>query len=252
MEQILELENIQRGNTTNVLEQGIVIENKRDMVIEHNKKEFAKVLEDTIYKGADYVIKGLPISTCVKDVLIDVKNAFRTKDFKEILKTAVNSSIREGLEILSIPKNVIRDITKIKDIALSGGIKNAVTAGIDIVTGKYLKGNIFEPFIKEFLNKTKDFVFSHDFIRKIDSGIKKVLVKGDQCKKLCEDWYRAYDQFDLEQINYLAKEIKSKKKYMCADANYMKESSIIDNMTKLINAKKEKLSQIQLQICHSL
>lgn len=250
MENVLEVENINRIDTMKSIENEIYLE--KDVVIGHNKNEFAKVLEDAVYKGADYVIKGLPISTCVKDVLIDVKNAFRTKDFKEILKTAVNSSIREGLELLAIPKNVIRDITKIKDIALQGGLKNAVSAGIDIVTQKYLKGNIFEPFIKNFLNRTKDFIFSNDFIRKIDGGIKKILQKSDQCKKLCEDWYQAYEKFDLDLMNSLAKEIKNKKKIMNTDEAYIKESAIIDNMTKLVNAKKEKLSQIQLQICHSL
>lgn len=242
MQELLEINNIKN----------LDIDKKVDLNLSRNTKEFQNIVHNVVDRGADYVIKAMPVNDSIKDVLIDVKNAFKTKDFKEIVKTAVNSSIREGLEILSIPKNVISDITKIKDIALKGGLSNALSAGIDIISKRYLKGNIFEPYITKFLDKTKEFVFSNAFKNKIDMGINRFVERTDRYKSLCDSWYKAYEKFDLKDINYIAKTLSEKQREVIADKDCVKQNKIIQNMTELVNTKKDKLSQIQLQICNNL
>ncbi|MEG0872544.1 MAG: hypothetical protein RSE00_01590 [Clostridia bacterium] len=228
------------------------IDKKIDIDLNKNRQAFEKVIVNVIDKGADYVIKAMPLNESIKDILIDVKEAFKTKDFKTIVKTAVNSSIREGLEFLTIPKNVISDITKIKDIALSGGLSKALCAGIDIVTKKYFKNNIFANFIGDFVKKTKDFLFSKSFKDKVDLGIEKVMAKTKEIDGLCDSWYSAYEKFDIMSINKIAQKINRKERLVFDHSSFTKENNAIQNMTKLVNEKKEKLSPIQLQICNSL
>lgn len=249
MQNVIQLENL---NQSNDLVKNIDIDKQVDPQLVKNRQAFENVVSNVLDKGGDYVIKALPINDSVKDILIDVKKAFKTKDFKEIIKTAINSSIREGLEMLKIPKNVLSDITKIKDIALKGGLSQALSAGIDIVANKYLKNNLFANVIGDFVKKTKDFLFSNTFKLKIDAGISKILDKTKDFKKLCDNWYESYEKFDVESINTLAKKINRKEKEVVLNEENMKENSTIQNMTKLINTKKEKLSPIQLQICNSL
>lgn len=98
----------------------IKVDKELEIQINKNKNGFQNLVEGIIDKGADYAIKSFPINDHVKDILIDVKNSFKSKDFKEILKTAINSSIREGIEIINMPINVLKDINKVKESAFRG------------------------------------------------------------------------------------------------------------------------------------
>lgn len=226
--------------------------NKIDLDISSTKNNFEKVINSVIEKGSDYVIKAMPINNSLKDILVDVKNAFKTKDFKQIMKTAINSSIREGLEIVGAPISVIKDVNKIKDIALQGGLKQAISAGIEIIEKKYIKNNIFSDVIKTFFDKTKDFINSNMFHIKINDGIKKIKEKLNSFKELSKKWYEFYDKFDLDNLNNVSKKLNEYKKVLSLDKQSLKENDIIQNMTELINNKKDKLSQIQLQMCKTL
>lgn len=223
-----------------------------DVAANRSQRVFSNLTFDVINKGADYVIKAMPVNDHIKDILTDVKKSFETKDFKQIIKTAVSSSIDEGLELLNAPKNVIQDITKIKDIAMQGGLREGVCAAIDIVTNKYLKNNLFYNIIKDFINKTKDFIFNKSFSTKLENGINNILNKADKFKEKCNEWYKYYEDLDFEKMNTLAKSLNRERSKVANDVDCIKENNIIQNMMKLVNNKRDKLSSMQLQICNNL
>lgn len=226
----------------------------KDMQVElnKNKRGIQKVVYNVVNRGADYVIKAMPVNDSVKDILIDVRKSLETKDFKSILKTVVDSSVREGLELLNTPKNVISDINKVKNIALKGGLKEGISAAIDIVTNKYLKGNIFASIIKDFINKTKDFIFSKKFREKLDKGIDNLLNKVEEYKDKCKSWYESYDKLDIAKMNEIASSLKKERRNVTISSECSKQNNVIQNMMELVNTKKDKLSNLQLQICNNL
>ncbi|MCX8075154.1 MAG: hypothetical protein N2749_06170 [Clostridia bacterium] len=248
MEMILNTEKIKQVNDKNLEELHL----DKEIEISSSKTELEKSINNILDKGTDYIIKAMPIHNGLKEILIDVKKSLKTKDFKEIIKTALNSSIREGLEILGTPINVLNDIKTLKDAAIKGGLKQALIAGIDIVSNKYINGNLMGDLIKEFFNKTKSFIQSNMFLIKLDSGINKIIDKTKDFKKLCESWYNAYDKLDIENINDIAKKLNHNRRINYTDDEGIKQNKIIQNMTSLINVKKDKLSQMQLQICNDL
>ena len=128
------MENFLTLTNTKNISNDIDITKDKNILEVQNINVFSNILSNLIDKGTNYIIKSLPVNSSTKDILIDVKDAFKTKNFKNIVSTAVKSSIREGLELLSIPKNVIQDINNIKNIATAGGLSCALSAGIDIVT----------------------------------------------------------------------------------------------------------------------
>lgn len=223
-----------------------------NLQISKNKNEFQNMIGNIIDKGAEYAIKASPVNGHIKDILIDVKNSFKSKDFKEIVKTAINSSVREGLEILNMPKNVLKDINKIKDIAMKGGITSAINAGIDIFYKNTFKNNIFEPYINTFIKDIKAFVSSKSFSEKLDRGFDKVREKVIDFKQLCNKWYQSYEKFEIDSLNSIAKQLNSKQKIVNNNLECIKENNIIQNMTELVNNKNNKLSPMQLQICNNL
>jgi len=223
-----------------------------DIDLAREKQAFDKIIVNVIDKGTDYILKAMPIQENLKDILLDVKKSFKTKDFTKIVQTAVTSSLREGLEIIGTPINIIKDVNKIKEAAFKGGLRQALVAGIDIFTDKYLKGNILGDVIAKFTEETKDFINSKRFAMKIDEDIRKVTLKQEKFKILCSEWYKAYDKMDLVSLNNIAKEITTKQKTSLMNNDIMKATKIILNMTQFVNNKKDKLSLTQLDVCKSL
>jgi hypothetical protein len=223
-----------------------------DIDISKEKQAFDKVIVNVIDKGTDYILKAMPIQENIKDILIDVKKSFKTKDFSKIVQTTVTSSIREGLEILGAPINVIKDINKVKEAAFKGGLRQGLVAAVDIVSNKYIKGNIFGDTIVKFIDDTKDFINSKRFNMKIDEDIRKIAMKQEKFRMLCSEWYKAYDKMDLISLNDIAKKISNKQKTSVMNNEVMKAAKIILNMTEFVNNKKDKLSLTQLDVCKSI
>lgn len=223
------------------------LNNDMDVQIENVKLEFGNIVRNIVDRGADYVIKAMPINDHIKDILSDVKNSFKTKGFKDLVKTAVNSSIREGLEILSLPKNVISNIDKVKDIAIKGGLTNAICAGIEIVLKKNL--NINTDIVKDFIDKMKGFINNKAFINKIDQGIKKCSSRVGKFEKMCDEWYQAYKDFDLDKINQISSKLNNSVKNVKFNKDSVKSNNIIQNLTEFVNNKKDRLTEMQYQAC---
>ena len=247
MENVIWLDSIKNKNNIN-----IDIDKKLDFVEDRNRTEFTNLISKVIDNGTNYIIKALPVSENIKDIAIDVKEAFKTRDFKEILKTAVNSTIREGLDVLNLPKNVIADITKVTNIALRGGLIQALSSGIDIIANKYLKNNIFSPVINTVLTDIKKFINSSEFKIKLNQGIIKLTNRAEQFNELCERWYNSYANFDIISMNSLCRNIKKLQPHIVNDKECVIQTNIIDNMTQLVNSKQDKLSEFQMKICSNI
>lgn len=57
---------------------------------------------------------------------------------------------------------------------------------------------------------------------------------------------------DLEKINSIAKNLNGKKEMLSQYLECAKENQVIQNMTKMVNSKQEKLTTNQLQLCKTL
>ncbi len=227
----------------------IQLENELPLQESKNTKEFSNVVFNVIDKGVNYAIKSLPIANGIKDVALDVKEALKTNDFKYIVKTAVGSSIREGLEVLGMPINVLKNIKNIQNVAMSGGLTKAISAGIDIIYNKYLKNNVFCDLAKKFVDTIKGFICSKEFTRKIQGAFDKIGEKINKFKDTCKSWYDAYEVFDVEKINVLAKDVAKQAKKVGEDTECISENKLIQNITSMISNTKHKLSEMQMDVC---
>lgn len=220
--------------------------------IEKNKDEIVTIVNNVLDKGANYVIKSMPISAHIKEILLDTKNVIKDKEFTQILKVGLTSSLKDGMENLGIKEDRISEINEMLETAFKGGFTNAINMGIDIVGKAKKYGHIFYNYIEEFFNKLKNFVQSIDFKNKIYSCVDRCLDKVDSFKELCNDWYDAYDKFDLKDIESIAGKLNKLKGRVSFDSACVNENSIIQNMTRLVGRRKQKLTKTQLDICNNL
>ena len=221
-----------------------------DKQIDSLKDQLKDVVTSTIDKVATYSIKAMPIPDSFKDILYDVKNSFKSKGFKDITKTIINSSVREGMEILHIDKESIKDLKKITNVAVKGGLIQGIKCGIDIVAKKHLNNNIVGDFMYDFFNKLKDAPLSNEFLNKMDNSINKITKAKEDFASKCNEFMEAYNDFNIQKINEIAKELEQKIKLKKHDEECIRENKIIQNITKLVNNKNDRLTDAQLQLCH--
>ena len=69
---------------------------------------------------------------------------------------------------------------------------------------------------------------------------------------MCNDWYDAYDKFDLNNIKEIAGKLNKMRKKVSFDSNCISENTIIQNVTELVSRKNGKLTQTQFDICKNL
>ena len=174
-----------------------------DRRIDVLKSDLQSVSESALEKSMNYIIKSVPIPDAVRDVLKDVKDAIKTKQLKEIIGTAVNSSVREGLEISGLSKNNINTLKDVKNFALKGGLVILLKNGLEIVENKFLKNNIVSDYVYNFFAKLKNYILSNEFLKKINSMVDRLTNKKTEYLQKCEDWYDAYGKMDIEKMNHV-------------------------------------------------
>lgn len=205
-----------------------------------------------IQKTAKYIIKALPVPDSVKDILIDVNDSLKSFNLKTILKTAINSSVREGLEILGIdPKNV-KSLMQLKEAAIKGGLQNNLKAVFEIISKEYLNKNLAGEEVHKFLEEIKNSMQSNFFVDNINMSINKIIKQKDAFKENINNWYEAYDKLDIEKMNKISSTLSRNKTIIKDDYQLEKENKVIQNMTKMVNNKCNKLSDVQLQLCQTL
>lgn len=239
------LENL--NNTKN-----LKLKNDLDLEVSQNLTDFKKVTENVIYSGVEYAIKSLELNDQTIESLNEIKKSFKTKDFKEILSTAIDCSVKFGLEVAKTKFPVLKTIDGLKNISVKGGAGTLISSAIDIFANKYLKGNLINDGINKFFDNIKNFVRSNAFIQKIEQGIKRIKDRVDKFKDMCSNWYQAYEKFDLNDINNIANAINKFSTRVSNNIECLKENNIIQNMTELINNKMDKLSKTQIEVCANI
>ena len=223
-----------------------------DRRIDVLKSDLQSVSESALEKSMNYIIKSVPIPDAVRDVLKDVKDAIKTKQLKEIIGTAVNSSVREGLEISGLSKSNINTLKDVKNFALKGGLVILLKNGLEIVENKFLKNNIVSDYVYNFFAKLKNYILSNEFLKKINSMVDRLTNKKTEYLQKCEDWYDAYGKMDIEKMNKLSEELGTNRYITSRYEDCNRENNIIQNMTKMVNAKKGVLSLEQQKLCESM
>lgn len=217
-------------------------------VIEKNKKEIIQIIENTIDKGANYIIKSMPVNKHIKEILINVKQALKESDFSNVIKVALISSINEAKGNFKLNSD-LNNIEDMVDLAFDGGITSSLKIGIDMIENTKKYGNLFYNYIEDFFLNLKGFIVSKEFKSKVYLGVSKCLNKVDNFKKVCSDWYSAYDNFNIDSIKEIATKLNKMKGKVSFDTNCMNENSIIQNVTELVSRNKKKLTSTQFVIC---
>lgn len=213
------------------------------------KEDFSTAVSRVLDSAAGYIIKSMPVPDAVKDILKDVKDSLKTKDLKNVLSTAVKSSVREGLEIIGFSSTCINDLMDLKVVASKGGLVTAVKNGVEIVANNFLKNNIVGDYVYDFFSKLKSFIMNKGFIDKLETALKNIEKKKESFLKKCEEWYKSYENMDFSKMNSLSEELSENTDVLRRYIGCRRENSIIQNMTAMVNNKKDILTANQERLC---
>lgn len=220
--------------------------------VEKNKEEIKSIIVKIIDKSSNYIIRAMPVNEHIKDLLLHVKTALKEDDFSDMLKVAIGSSITEGLEIIGLDESAIGEIDKMIDVAFDGGLTKSINMGVDIVENTKKYGNLFYNYIEDFFESLKGYIAGKDFRAKVYLGINKCLDKVENFKDICNEWYDAYDNFNMNDIKQLADRLNKMKKKVLFNNECLSENTIIQNVTELVSREKRKLTPVQFDICSNV
>ena len=179
--------------------------NELELSLINNKENFDKIIESILKNAIDYGMKSLEINKDFNGVFKSVKDIEKSKELKDIVKSSVNISLSQALENQKGNINILKNLNNFKEMTLKGGLRFLLTAGVEILFSKVSKLNLFRPIVEKLTQNIKNFIMSNSFIQKLNSGINKILNKTNEYKKMCENWYKAYDEFNIDLINDIAK-----------------------------------------------
>lgn len=226
--------------------------NFEEQEIEKNKEKLKEILLKIINKGSNYVIRGMPINNHIKEILINTKEALKEEDFNNVIKIAITSSIKEGLEILGKDSKELNGIENITDIAFNGGLVKSLNLGVDMVENMKKYGNLFYNYIEDFFESLKGYIAGKDFKKRVYEYIGKCLDNVESFKDICSEWYDAYDEFDIKGIKEIAGKLKKMKNNISFDNACLNENALIQNATELISRNNKKLTPVQFDICANI
>ena len=72
---------------------------------------------------------------------------------------------------------------------------------------------------------------------------------ADKFLEKCEEWYNEYKSMNMVKINSIASELDSNKYILSRYIDCARENGIIQNMTAMVNNKKEILTSNQQRLC---
>ncbi len=228
------------------------INNENKIEIENNISEFSKIVGNVVLSAGKYVMKSLNLDNNNKIYVQELVDELRRKDFKQVVKTALNASINDGIEVSKIGKEKLVDINTLKNVSLKGGLNVLLSAGVDIVMNKFLKNNLLGNIMKKFVVDLKNFIMNKGFDRKIENFVDKLKTKVTKFNELCTQWYKSYENLDISKINEVEEKIKNYSSKVSDNANCVNEANIISNMTKLVNTTQKKLTDFQMQLCQTI
>lgn len=225
-------------------------DNKQE--VKRNKEELKNILIKTIDKGGNYIIKAMPVNKHIKDILSDVKECITDGEFKDIVSTAIESSLKEGKEILGLTDRELKYINKMINTAFAGGLTKNINIGVAAIENVKKYGNLFYNYIEDFFESLKSYIASTGFEERVNIAVSRCLNKVDEFKKICSNWYTAYDKFDLNNISSIADKLDKMKNKVEFNDKCVSENTIIQNVTELVRQNKKKLTKNQFDICANL
>lgn len=244
----------------------LIMEEKRSLEYAKEIVKNLNIFEDTkkinnqlgditvgiIDRSANYIIKAMPVPDAIKDILKDVKDSIKTNDFKLVIKTAVRSSIREGLELLGVGNEKITNLVNAKDLAIKGGLSINLKNAVGVLANKYLNSHLVADEVYQFFDKLKNYILSKEFNYKLIEVINKLVKKKENFMNMCNNWYKAYSKLDIPEMNELSKSIMKNKDILLNFKECSREGKIISNMTNMVNNKNSKLTEMQLNLCKTI
>ena len=172
--------------------------------------------------------------------------------FKQTNEYTEYKALKEGKEILGLTDRELKYINKMINTAFAGGLTKNINIGVATIENVKKYGNLFYNYIEDFFESLKSYIASTGFEERVNIAVSRCLNKVDEFKKICTNWYNAYDKFDLNNISSIADKLDKMKNKVEFNDKCVSENTIIQNVTELVRQNKKKLKKNQFDICANL
>lgn len=214
-----------------------------------NDKYLNKSIYNIIDSGINYIIKSMPINKSVQNVIIEIKDVIKESGLKEAIKESLNIALKEGLNFIKLPKNIIESGKQVMEIITKGGFKYLLVNSIELLFNSAIKSRILPIEISKFIERVKDYIFSEKFSNKFQGLFNQIDKQKEVLNSRINSWNEAYNNKNIQEMDKSYRIIKQMSGGIVLDSNISKTIDTIKNITKLFKTKKDTLNNYELELC---
>lgn len=209
-------------------------------------------LETNIGKAANFALDiGIKyiMPDCIENEIIEIKDNFISEGFENGVKTAVNSAIELGKNILGIFNGNFTDINQAEKAVEKGGLIDGISNVLDFVLDKIEDKGILNKNITNVIKDGKNYLL--DSIEdRIKDNFKTQVSSVDNINTYIEEWNNHYSNKDINMMDKTYEKIQDELGEVMPLESVIKTAKEIENIQTLVknNNGNFELSNEQIEL----
>ena len=202
--------------------------NKKESIINKQESVLSEILNTTINWSIDAGLRYI-LPDSIENEVIKIKNDFINGNAAQKIIDNIKNIFNFGKE--NNNKEIL-NINELKDILKSPETLKVLTNTVDSLLNK----SIQKEGVKITQEDSKK-IISENIENKLNDEIENQIKSFKKIEEYKSEWYKNYEDKDLEKMNKTLKKIKKEFKNILPIENTIKEIRKIENLNELIKSK---------------
>lgn len=212
------------------------LEQQNNETIEKNQNKFLETRLGKITNTALDVGLKMILPDFIENEIIELKDTILNNGLKDGIKTAINSAIDLGKNIINIATGDFKEVSQVKDAIKKGGLIDKVSLALkEVITITQKKGFIDKSTAKKIENGKETILDT--ISESIEKDFSEQVKSGEKIEKYIENWKNCFGEENLNGMQKELKKIKKESEKVMPFENTSKEIEKIENIQNLIESK---------------
>lgn len=211
-------------------------------------KNWGEAINNAIDSGLKIILPDF-----IENEIIDIKNAFVKEGLVEGIKTAIDTTINKGKELIGMFTGNLENMTQAEAIIKNGGLISKVADVLENIVDKTVKNGLIREGIGQLIKSGKDIILENAE-KNIDKVNKEQVKKLKEMDTAIEKWNEAFKNQDFKTMQNEYKKIENRIDDIMPLEDIINKARTVENLHNLVknNGKNFDLTEEQMQLAEQL
>lgn len=205
-----------------------------------------------INNGIDFGLKAI-LPDYIENEIIEIKNAFVKEGLVEGIKTAIDTTINKGKEIIGMFTGNLENMTQAEAIAKNGDLIKNVAKELDKVVNKCVKNDLIKDGLGDLIKEGKNSMLNYAK-NNVDKVNKEQVKKIQEMDEFIKDWEEAFKNQDFKKMQNAYIKINHRMESVLPLEETLNKAQVVENLHNLIknNGNNFDLTEEQIELAKQL